>query len=192
MITYISQNGKITVLGDYELMHFNHNHDRLGRFARGNGVSSAARRSTKLDKWKAKQSTKLEKRYGKELGKADKRISKASKKYSAKPTERRKNKLSYERFQKKQLEGQRKIERTYLKKASYENMKRENASVRKERAKNYIWNAAMFTAPLPVKVYRITNPNNIRYNYRSNVVQDNNYQPNKPQRKKMIVQTKRR
>lgn len=39
-VYYQGSDGSIRSLGDSELAHYNHNHDALGRFARGNGGSS--------------------------------------------------------------------------------------------------------------------------------------------------------
>ena len=41
-VYYCGSDGRVRGLGDNELIHFNHNHDRLGRFARSNGSSGGA------------------------------------------------------------------------------------------------------------------------------------------------------
>lgn len=44
MIQYIGQDGRVRYLGDTELMHYNHNHDKLGRFASSGGSAGSAQR----------------------------------------------------------------------------------------------------------------------------------------------------
>ena len=43
MIQYVGQDGVVHILGENELMHYNHNHDSLGRFASSNGSRMAYR-----------------------------------------------------------------------------------------------------------------------------------------------------
>lgn len=45
MIQYIGQDGRTHTLGDNELAHYNHNHDKLGRFASSSGSARSAQRS---------------------------------------------------------------------------------------------------------------------------------------------------
>ena len=39
-VKYQASDGSVHTLGDNELVHYNHNHDSLGRFARGSGGGS--------------------------------------------------------------------------------------------------------------------------------------------------------
>ena len=60
-VAYKAQDGKIRKLGDSELMHFNHNHDKLGRFARSNGASRAVSKIDTLQGRIDKRQTKIDK-----------------------------------------------------------------------------------------------------------------------------------
>lgn len=68
MIQYMGQDGRVHCLGDNELMHFNHNHDKLGRFASSNG--GAVRAANKIDRLQ----TKINKRQAK-IDKLNRKIS---------------------------------------------------------------------------------------------------------------------
>ncbi len=74
-IEYYGNDGRIRQLGDCELIHYNHNHDARGRFAKSSGARSAQKqlRSYEVTRVKA---------LGREM-KADYKFSKARAKYEA-------------------------------------------------------------------------------------------------------------
>lgn len=70
MIQYIGQDGRVRYLGDTELMHYNHNHDKLGRFARSSGVAISKASSASTGTQYRKQLKKMDKIATKARGKA--------------------------------------------------------------------------------------------------------------------------
>lgn len=112
MIQYIDYNGNLRLLGDSELMHYNHNHDKLGRFAVSKGAArkidrlqrKIEKRQQKIVKLNAKiQSDRNRKRmakgakYDAQLSKATNKARKSSmKKAAEKKTFRKRSKASYE------------------------------------------------------------------------------------------------
>lgn len=80
-IYYKGSDGSVRTLGDNELAHYNHNHDALGRFARGSGSSPTQRAkiiSSKINKIDAKTG-KLQRKAAKYTAKASKYQRKSNK-----------------------------------------------------------------------------------------------------------------
>ena len=84
MIQYIGQDRKVHYLGDDELMHFNHNHDKLGRFSTSNGAVRAANKIDRLQEKIGNRQAKINKLNTKiKSNRNQKRLAKAAK-YDAK------------------------------------------------------------------------------------------------------------
>lgn len=83
MINYIGQDGGVHYLGEDELMHYNHNHDKLGRFASSSGSAGSAQRGLrKLETHRVKtlgREMKSGYKYRKAYVKADNKLNKATK-----------------------------------------------------------------------------------------------------------------
>ena len=83
MINYIGQDGRVHYLGENELMHYNHNHDKLGRFASSGGSARSIQRGLrKLEKHRVEtlgREMKANYKFRKAYAKADKKLNKAAK-----------------------------------------------------------------------------------------------------------------
>ena len=100
-IYYTAQDGSVRCLGDNELAHFNHNHDRLGRFSTSSGAVRAAKKIDKLQ-------GKIDKRQAK--------IDKLNKKISSDRNQRRMAKGA--KYDAKLLKAQKKARKASMKRAA--------------------------------------------------------------------------
>lgn len=129
-IEYYGNDGSIRYLGDAELAHFNHNHDALGRFSSGNGVSSSVanrysrinKRQQKIDKYNRKLNTEFAQRRKQKAAKYQRKLDKAE--------------IKARRAHKKQLKGK-KLSSRDVKRLNRENKYR--AKVAKYSRKNDKW-----------------------------------------------------
>ena len=157
-VYYCGSDGRVRGLGDNELIHFNHNHDRLGRFARSNGSSGGAskaqikqaKRDAKLSKWKEKENLSAEKYYSKKIAKADKKAAKYAAKYKETGKERAFRKYANARVESHVNKGMKEAEKHYLKSASFNDMQKEKAEIGKKWAMSGAILAATLLSPSPV------------------------------------------
>lgn len=160
---YIGQDGRVHVLGDAELMHYNHNHDKLGRFSSSGGAAKIgaiqnrieqrddkiARINSKLnskrnlkkrlkaDKYNLKATKARKKRFKNEfdIERAEKYTNKAARKsYKLDKLERKRSKLEY-----KNIRDQKRIDRLQKKVGNIpmDECKRANEA-RKDRVRDFI------------------------------------------------------
>lgn len=72
-IIYMANDGCIRCLGDNELAHYNHNHDKLGRFARSVGTGVTNARNNAVASYVSGRYNKINKRQG-QIDKFDRKI----------------------------------------------------------------------------------------------------------------------
>lgn len=72
-IKYQNDSGNFCTLGDNELAHYNHNHDKLGRFARSVGTGVTNARNNAVASYVSSRYNKINKRQGK-IDKFDRKI----------------------------------------------------------------------------------------------------------------------
>lgn len=111
-IYYQGSDGSIRTLGDNELVHYNHNHDALGRFARSAGAS--IRRSFEND-----AANSVANRYYK-INKRQKKIDKYNRKLNTELAQRRKQKAA--KFQRKLDKASVKARRAHKKQLKGKNL----------------------------------------------------------------------
>lgn len=171
-VYYCGSDGRVRGLGDNELIHFNHNHDRLGRFSRSNGSSGGAskaqikqaKRDAKLSKWKEKEAASAEKYYNKKIAKADKKSAKYAAKFKETGKARSLQKYSNARAQSHVYQGMKAAEKHYLKSANFNDRHREKVEI----GKNWALSGGILAASLisPVTVVRIPSNRGVKQGIR--------------------------